>query len=401
VSLPKVCDICKKSDELCPYDVHAADPTLETLAQRIVTCSTCKMNTHISCYVATSALPVLMKANDAAYDFGSTSWQCEPCALAMVQKVTHACVACPNPGGALKYVKPETVTSQEGSVVFVAPEQWCHAVCAQFVPELYFGNELGKTDVENMPYVLKYRKVLLCELCHRKMGACIQCDYAKCYRAYHVTCAIAAAYSGYVLSAMNDAKHPFQSWCPKHSGPMLSALLKETDPIKQFHRFAIYSSSPQPGGGGTRGGGPSTPLMKRGNAAASAGRSGGKTSASGGGSRFSTGRTPVRGGASSVNAFNCSSRLLLRFDDHGSGGGGGGSSESKAKAKKKKVAAAAAKTKKKRKANSLSAPSRAKIKKGTVVVKRRKLGHDNGDDADDEDFTMRSSSSSAAAAARN
>jgi len=80
----------------------------------------------------------------------------------------------------------------------------------------------------------KSRWKLICYLCKKKMGACIQCDNRSCFAAFHVTCARSAGlfikmrpkrkdYSG--LNAIDqvengdedeDEKHILRAFCEKH-----------------------------------------------------------------------------------------------------------------------------------------------------------------------------------------
>jgi hypothetical protein len=50
--------------------------------------------------------------------------------------------------------------------------------------------DLSKEQVEGV--LQKERFNLTCNRCHRKKGACIQCDFKNCARSYHVKCWIRA-----------------------------------------------------------------------------------------------------------------------------------------------------------------------------------------------------------------
>ena len=64
---------------------------------------------------------------------------------------------------------------------------WAHISCALWIPEVRFGvPERMKNIIINQ--VPARRWSLLCSLCRKKEGACIQCYCASCTVAYHVTC---------------------------------------------------------------------------------------------------------------------------------------------------------------------------------------------------------------------
>lgn len=67
----------------------------------------------------------------------------------------------------------------------VGSTQTAHRVCANFVPETYVdrGVVYGFNDIP------RGRMDLRCVHCRSKRGACVQCSFPKCVRAYHMTCA--------------------------------------------------------------------------------------------------------------------------------------------------------------------------------------------------------------------
>ena len=58
-----------------------------------------------------------------------------------------------------------------------------------WIPEVWFTDN-NNEEIEGA--VPKVRYELTCNVCKRKGGACIQCDYKSCSRSYHVRCATEA-----------------------------------------------------------------------------------------------------------------------------------------------------------------------------------------------------------------
>ncbi|KAI8068443.1 JmjC domain, hydroxylase-domain-containing protein [Gongronella butleri] len=65
-----------------------------------------------------------------------------------------------------------------------------HQICAESIPETYLERSVsGKSFVAGIDDIHPGRWKLTCQYCHQKRGACMQCCYGKCCRAFHASCA--------------------------------------------------------------------------------------------------------------------------------------------------------------------------------------------------------------------
>jgi len=78
--------------------------------------------------------------------------------------------------------------------------------------------------VTHLGRVDRARFTLVCALCRKTEGACIQCDFGACARAYHVTC---AQYHGLQMevvevdAAAQTGKHHHKSKQTDHDTPLV------------------------------------------------------------------------------------------------------------------------------------------------------------------------------------
>ncbi|GAA5981832.1 hypothetical protein JCM10908_004626 [Rhodotorula pacifica] len=124
----------------------------------IVFCDGCNLAVHQDCY----GVPYIPEGQ----------WLCRKCTVSPDKPVL--CVLCPNSYGAFK----QTTTGQ-----------WAHLLCAIWVPETGVVNTVYMEPVDGLEAIPKSRWKLLCYLCKKRVGACIQCANRTCYTAFHVTCA--------------------------------------------------------------------------------------------------------------------------------------------------------------------------------------------------------------------
>ncbi|XP_062514067.1 protein Jade-1-like isoform X2 [Corticium candelabrum] len=169
------CDVCGETDG--------------EEGNEMIFCDVCNVCVHQACY-GIQVIP-------------DGCWLCRPC----MQNVQHPeCVLCPNEGGALKPIRFHP--------------KWCHVRCALWIPEVGVGNVDRMEPITKTELIPQSRWNLVCTICKRKQGACIQCSVKSCTVAYHVTCAVKAGiYMKTILDTtenkLGHVRHV--SHCPKHT----------------------------------------------------------------------------------------------------------------------------------------------------------------------------------------
>ena len=172
-----VCDVCRS-------------PESET-DNEMVFCDGCNICVHQACY-GIERVP-------------EGSWLCGTCAHEGAQ-FKPECLLCPNREGSMKPTRNA--------------RHWCHVSCALWTPEVRFGNESRMEPVVNLQQIPEFRWKLLCELCKKNKGCCVECSYSdgeKCQSAFHITCAFKHGLIAKNESLNDENKIEFKAYCSKHT----------------------------------------------------------------------------------------------------------------------------------------------------------------------------------------
>ncbi|GAA6064361.1 hypothetical protein JCM10212_005875 [Sporobolomyces blumeae] len=185
-SIPKKTNALPSENELCAI---CDDGECEN-SNAIVFCDGCNLAVHQDCY----GVPYIPEGQ----------WLCRKCTVSP-DKPVH-CVFCPISHGAFK----QTTTGH-----------WGHLLCAIWIPETGVSNTVYMEPVDGVELIPKSRWKLVCYLCKKRVGACIQCSNRNCYTAYHVTCAREYGLelkmkSGGHGGAGGGGGGELKSWCDKH-----------------------------------------------------------------------------------------------------------------------------------------------------------------------------------------
>ncbi|KAI5475586.1 Bromodomain and PHD finger domain containing protein 3 [Pseudohyphozyma bogoriensis] len=150
----------------------------------IVFCDGCNLAVHQDCY----GVPYIPEGQ----------WLCRKCTVSPDKPVN--CVLCPNSYGAFK----QTTTAQ-----------WAHLVCAIWVPDTGVSNTVYMEPIDGVENISKNRWKLVCYLCKKRVGACIQCANRNCFTAFHVTC---ARERGLELKMKQGTERgELRAYCERHS----------------------------------------------------------------------------------------------------------------------------------------------------------------------------------------
>ncbi|BGP39688.1 hypothetical protein JCM10449v2_003639 [Rhodotorula kratochvilovae] len=186
-------------------------------ANAIVFCDGCNLAVHQDCY----GVPYIPEGQ----------WLCRKCTVSPDKPV--ACVLCPRPYGAFK----QTTTGQ-----------WAHLLCAIWIPDTSVSNTVYMEPVDGVEHIPKSRWKLVCYLCKKRVGACIQCANRSCYTAFHVTCAREHGLS--LKMRQGAASGELRAFCDKHGeNPLVSRAASPAGPP----RASTSALAPVPKAG------PSTP----------------------------------------------------------------------------------------------------------------------------------------------
>ncbi|KAJ2829837.1 hypothetical protein GGI24_002050 [Coemansia furcata] len=167
----------------------------------IVFCDGCNLAVHQDCY----GVPYIPEGQ----------WLCRKCMLSPDTPV--ACLLCPQRGGAFKKT---------------TANKWAHLLCALWIPEVGIANSVYMEPIDSVDQIPRSRWKLYCSLCHRKVGACIQCSQKQCVTAFHATCARKARLSMAVRVDRRSGDTVFRAFCERHTPASHALKIDLAAPLK-------------------------------------------------------------------------------------------------------------------------------------------------------------------------
>ena len=134
----------------------------------------------------------------------SGPWYCRRCEV-HGSTVQLSCVLCPYRGGAMKKTDKS--------------EEWAHAICALYIPEVEFGNVSSMEPIvlEKIPEERYKKECCVCEKegrSEKQHGACMNCAKSGCKLSFHVICALLSSLLCEEAGASNKTK--YCGYCPHH-----------------------------------------------------------------------------------------------------------------------------------------------------------------------------------------
>lgn len=127
----------------------------------------------------------------------------------------NACVLCSNPP---LPNEPLLATNEDSHYKHI------HKVCAESVDETY----VVKNLVYGVGDIPASRWKLVCLFCKKKEGACMQCCYGKCWKAFHATCALQNdATMNRIHSDTSNPHSLYNGYCPQHDPKRINEKKKQ------------------------------------------------------------------------------------------------------------------------------------------------------------------------------
>lgn len=170
-------------------------------------------------------------------DIPEGDWLCDMCTI----KADHSkasslsllqfdsCLLCPSTEGAFK----PTVDGR-----------WVHAACAIWTPETGFRDAETLDVVIGIDSIERNRWRLVCDICHKKQGTCVQCMGPQCRYSFHVPCGWQAGLRMELLPiGRGDAMEVVKLvYCDRHQNETFNPKQKSRSTIRL--NVAVAESEP-------------------------------------------------------------------------------------------------------------------------------------------------------------
>ncbi|KAJ2609370.1 hypothetical protein H4S08_004083 [Coemansia sp. RSA 1365] len=141
-----------------------------------------------------------------------------------------ACAVC----GSEECDNTNAIVFCDGSFKKTTTNKWAHVLCALWIPEVGISNSVYMEPIDSVDQIPRSRWKLYCHLCHRKVGACIQCSQRQCFTAFHPTCARRARLSMTVRADRRSAEPVFRAFCERHTPPNHPLRVDLDGPLKHL-----------------------------------------------------------------------------------------------------------------------------------------------------------------------
>jgi len=127
--------------------------------------------------------------------------------------------------------------------------KWVHSLCVLYTPELQLDSVTMRA--ENLGDLNPERKDLVCSICNRRGGACVQCEFDRCFDAFHPFCCYQNRTQMIIRVAPNGS-NVYEIYCRKHKnnirhvGRVVSSRNALDSKIRQRHKKSRNKQSRPP-----------------------------------------------------------------------------------------------------------------------------------------------------------
>jgi hypothetical protein len=210
----EICQICTSRGRVWSQ-VTCDDEVVEEL---LVSCSDCKLFTHLSCY-----------GLEPQHFSSSSSFSCDSC-----KYLNEVGRSRPRPPLVCHLCSQETGMMRRGGRER-EKGQWVHPLCVLYTPELTLDadHSMLPTDLSCLD---RDRDLLLCVVCGKEGGSNIQCSYESCLVSYHPYCGFMSdklMVIRCVEGEEEDYRYHYEVYCDQHRMrvPQRDSIVSTTAPL--------------------------------------------------------------------------------------------------------------------------------------------------------------------------